>query len=133
MSEQERKALVNAGALWIREDGAVTGDVEIGGVKVRASVVPVEKGDNANLPDFRLTLEGGLWKAKEGSKASLTGAFGKKDNQIRILVFENEKRGNEKAPDYRIVLEENLNPVAKEKPKAAPAQASIGDDENPPF
>jgi uncharacterized protein (DUF736 family) len=46
---------------------------------------------------------GCLWKAKEGSKAKLTGIIELLGEELPIGIFTNEKKDKPNQPDYNIV------------------------------
>lgn len=105
-------ALKNAGGLWKRDGGRISGEIEIGDKRVSITLVPNADKTEDRHPDFRLEV-GALWKGKAESKAKASGNIEIDRQKIKLFLFSNEdgKAKSERAPDYRIAVEVEDKPA----------------------
>lgn len=99
-------ALKNAGGLWKREGGRISGEIEIGDKRVSVALVPNSDKTEERHPDFRLEI-GALWKGKPEAKSKASGSVEIDRQKVKLFLFGNEdgKAKSERAPDFRIAVE----------------------------
>ena len=142
MSEEKKSHRL--AAFWKRRDkdgeenGQITGTIEIGGQKLKVSIIPnTQKEEGSRQPDFLLAI-GSLWKLDPDRTPkpsySLSGKVnyadrGREDKGVPVFLYEELEKKNPNGPDFTLkALGDDFGNPAYGESRSAPAQAASNDD-----